>query len=412
MKGVVCRGLNRKYYRFRGGRWYGGIATADCVGCNLRCVFCWGWQVRDNPVKAGFLCSPEEVAKKLVEIAERRGYTQVRISGNEPTLCREHLLAVLDSLEGSGLAFTLETNGILIGHDPSYARNLLKYDFIHVRVSLKGTSPREFSKLTGALPEAFELQLKALENLLDYGVSAHPAVMLSFSEHSSAERLKERLAEIDPRLVKEFEGEFGTGKTQLCHQLAATVQLPVEKGGLSAKAVYIDTEGTFSPRRVLSMAERFGIGREALEKVVVFRPLNTGELEGFVRNELSGYLEDGARLVVIDSVIALYRAQYRGMEWLARRQQAINYLLDWLKRWARIYGSVAAITNQVLTHPLPSGVALKLPAGGNIIAHASTHRFLMRKAGDAWLIECLDSPRIPRGASVQFKITEAGIEDA
>ena len=210
----------------------------------------------------------------------------------------------------------------------------------------------------------------------------------------------------------EFAGEFGTGKTQLCHQLAVTVQLPEERGGLAGKAVYIDTEGTFSPRRILSMAERFGIGRKALEKVVVFRPLNTGELEGFVRNELSGYLEDGARLVVIDSVIALYRAQYRGMEWLARRQQAINYLLDWLKRWARIYGSVAAITNQVLTHPLPSGVALKLPAGGNIIAHASTHRFLMRKAGDAWLIECLDSPRIPKGASVQFKITEAGVEDA
>jgi DNA repair protein RadA len=215
-----------------------------------------------------------------------------------------------------------------------------------------------------------------------------------------------------PGELYEFAGEFGTGKTQLCHQLAVTVQLPEEKGGLSGKAVYIDTEGTFSPHRILAMAERFGLGRSALSAVTVYRPLNTGELERFVREELSGYLEDGARLVVIDSVIALYRAQYRGMEWLARRQQAINYLLDWLKRWARIYGSVAAITNQVLTHPLPSGVALKLPAGGNIIAHASTHRFLMRKAGDAWLIECIDSPRIAKGASVQFKITEAGVEDA
>ena len=210
----------------------------------------------------------------------------------------------------------------------------------------------------------------------------------------------------------EFAGEFGTGKTQLCHQLSVTVQLPEERGGLAGKAVYIDTEGTFSPRRVLAMAERFGLGRKALDRVVVFKPLNTGELEKFVRNELSGYLEDGARLVVIDSVIALYRAQYRGMEWLARRQQAINYLLDWLKRWSRIYQAVAVITNQVLTHPLPSGIALRIPAGGNIIAHASTHRFLMRKAGDAWLIECLDSPRIPKGASVQFKITEAGVEDA
>ena len=210
----------------------------------------------------------------------------------------------------------------------------------------------------------------------------------------------------------EFAGEFGTGKTQLCHQLAVTVQLPEEKGGLSAKAVYVDTEGAFSPRRVLAMAGRFGLGREALSAVTVFKPLNTGELERFVREELGGFLEEGARLVVIDSVIALYRAQYRGMEWLARRQQAINYLLDWLKRWSRIYSAVAVITNQVLTHPLPSGVALKLPAGGNIIAHASTHRFLMRKAGDAWLIECLDSPRIPKGASAQFKITEAGVEDA
>ena len=210
----------------------------------------------------------------------------------------------------------------------------------------------------------------------------------------------------------EFAGEFGTGKTQLCHQLAVTVQLPEERGGLAGKTVYIDTEGTFSPRRVLAMAERFGLGRKALSAVAVYRPLNTGELEKFVRENLSGFLEDGARLVVVDSVIALYRAQYRGMEWLARRQQAINYLLDWLKRWARIYGAVAVITNQVLTHPLPSGVALKLPAGGNIIAHASTHRFLMRKAGDAWLIECLDSPRIPKGASAQFRITEAGVEDA
>ncbi len=215
-----------------------------------------------------------------------------------------------------------------------------------------------------------------------------------------------------PGELYEFAGEFGTGKTQLCHQLAVTVQLPEEKGGMAGKAVYIDTEGTFSPHRILAMAERFGLGRSALSAVTVYRPLNTGELERFVREELSGYLEDGAKLVVIDSVIALYRAQYRGMEWLARRQQAINYLLDWLKRWNRIYQAVAVITNQVLTHPLPSGVALKLPAGGNIIAHASTHRFLMRKAGDAWLIECIDSPRIPKGASVQFKITEAGVEDA
>jgi DNA repair protein RadA len=144
----------------------------------------------------------------------------------------------------------------------------------------------------------------------------------------------------------------------------------------------------------------------------VYRPLNTGELERFVKFTLNTYLDQGARLVVVDSIIVLYRAQFRGIEWLARRQQAINYVLDWLKRWARLYGAVIAITNQVLTHPLPSGIALKLPAGGNIIAHTSTHRFLMKKAGDTWLMEVLDSPRLAKGATAEFTIKDDGIWDA
>jgi len=211
--------------------------------------------------------------------------------------------------------------------------------------------------------------------------------------------------------IYEFAGEFGTGKTQLCHQLAVTVQLPEEGGGLGASAVYIDTEGTFSPERVERIAQRFGV-EKALGNIYVYRPLNTGELERFVTKSLNDYLDQGARLVIVDSIIALYRAQFRGLEWLARRQQAINYVLDWLKRWARIYGAVVVITNQVLTHPLPSGIALKLPAGGNIIAHASTHRFLLKKAGDVWLLEVLDSPRLARGASVEFTIREDGVWDA
>jgi len=211
--------------------------------------------------------------------------------------------------------------------------------------------------------------------------------------------------------IYEFAGEFGTGKTQLSHQLSVTVQLPRDKGGLGAKAVYIDTETTFSPERVEAMAKRFGT-EDALDNIYVYRPLNTGELERFVRNELNTLLDQGARLVVVDSIIALYRAQFKGLEWLARRQQAINYLLDWLKRWGRIYGAVVVITNQVLTHPLPSGIALKIPAGGNIIAHASTHRFLLKKAGETWVMECLDSPRIARGATAEYVIRDDGVWDA
>ncbi|MCS7139201.1 MAG: radical SAM protein [Candidatus Nezhaarchaeota archaeon] len=207
---VVVRGMSRKYYRVaRGGMWYGGIATADCCGCNLKCVFCWSGAPRDNPDKIGNFYTPSQIYSALKNCALKQGYKQVRISGNEPTIGRDHLLKVLELVEGDGLFnFILETNGILIGNDKSYAQALSKFSTVHVRVSLKGTCEEEFSLLTGALREQFNLQLQALKNLLDYGVSCHPAVMLSFSDRESLERLRERLSEIDPALPDNVEEEY------------------------------------------------------------------------------------------------------------------------------------------------------------------------------------------------------------
>ncbi|MEZ0345820.1 MAG: DNA repair and recombination protein RadA [Infirmifilum sp.] len=211
--------------------------------------------------------------------------------------------------------------------------------------------------------------------------------------------------------IYEFAGEFGSGKTQLCHQLAVTVQLSPSHGGLGGSAVYVDTEGTFSPERVEAIAKRFGV-EDPLANIYVVRPLSVDELEEFVVRELSKYLKNDARLVVIDSVIALYRAQFRGRERLAMRQQRINYMLDWIKRLSRLYSLVAVITNQVVSVPSAWGVAVKLPAGGNIIAHASTHRFLMKKTGDSFLVEVLDSPRLAKGVSAEFRIEDDGLHDA
>lgn len=211
--------------------------------------------------------------------------------------------------------------------------------------------------------------------------------------------------------IYEFAGEFGTGKTQLCHQLAVTVQLPPGREGLGGKAVYIDTEGTFSPRRIAAVAQMFGVS-SPLDGLYVVRPLNVDDLEEAVIEDLPSLMRDGVRLMIVDSIIALYRAEFKGREMLAARQQRINYLLDWLKRYARRYSATVAITNQVLSQPVPWGAAIKVPAGGNIVAHASTHRLLMRKTGDAWLVEVLDSPTMPRGTSAKFVITERGLKDA
>jgi len=202
---IVGSGEKRKYYRFRPAPYYGGIATADCVGCYLRCLFCWSWHVVIQPEKAGRFYSPEEVARNLTSMARKKGFEQVRISGNEPTLHRSHLLKVLDLIP-EDLRFILETNGILIGHDPPYAKDLSRFPNLHVRVSLKGACPEDFTRLTTAKPEGFGYQLKALEHLVEEGVDCFPAVMTDFSSREAIKRLRQELKAIRPDF-EDFEEE-------------------------------------------------------------------------------------------------------------------------------------------------------------------------------------------------------------
>jgi len=206
---IVVNGKLKKYYRTsRPGRWYGGIASADCCGCNLRCVFCWSGAPRDNPERMGKFYTPEHVFEKLIACAERFGYNQLRVSGNEPTIGKEHLMDLLEFVEQTSHSFILETNGTLIGEDKNYAERLSRFKSVHVRVSLKGTTPEEFKALTGADAKAFELQLKALENLIDTGIKCHPAVMLSFSSKEDFENLVKRIRAIDSNLAGEVEKEY------------------------------------------------------------------------------------------------------------------------------------------------------------------------------------------------------------
>jgi len=203
---VVCRGEARKYHRFRAARFYGGIATADCIGCCLGCAFCWAWRQVAQPQAYGRFYEPAEVAERLVAIARKKRFTQVRVSGNEPTIGRAHLLRVIAAIPHD-LTFILETNGILIGHDPGFAADLAAFPNLYVRVSLKGTNEQEFSRLTGAVPEGFGLQLAALAHLWRARVTVRAAVMVSFSPEENVCALRHRLAEIAPTFADELEIE-------------------------------------------------------------------------------------------------------------------------------------------------------------------------------------------------------------
>ena len=179
---IVCREEERKYYRFRATRFYGGIATADVVGCNLRCRFCWSGNSVWNPRKTGRFYSPQEVAEKLRTIAEDKGFIKMRISGGEPTIGKEHLISLLEKVP-QNLLFILETNGILLGADRDYVKELSKFRNLHVRVSLKGCDKREFNLLTGA--KGFEYQIKSLEYLKREKVSFNIALVSIKKDRSS-----------------------------------------------------------------------------------------------------------------------------------------------------------------------------------------------------------------------------------
>ena len=90
--------MNRKYYRIRSAPFYGGIATADCVGCSLSCIFCWSWNIINRPEHTGKFYSPEFVVNQLVKITQRHKYNLIRVSGNEPISKREHLIALLEAI--------------------------------------------------------------------------------------------------------------------------------------------------------------------------------------------------------------------------------------------------------------------------------------------------------------------------
>lgn len=205
---IVINENRRKYYRkARGEKWYSGISSAYCCGCNLRCVFCWSGFPRDNPDKIGEFYTPQQVYRELREVALKHGYKQLRMTGNEPTIGKDHLLGILREVDREDLSFILETNGILIGNDRHYSEQLSDFKNLHVRVSLKATDPQKFHRLTGATQESFNLQLAALKNLLDVGVSFHPAIMMSFITSDGYEQLKNNLQTIDKTLVSNLEEE-------------------------------------------------------------------------------------------------------------------------------------------------------------------------------------------------------------
>ena len=181
---IVVQNNLKKYYRFRPTGFYGGIATADTVGCNLRCKFCWSSNSVWNPKDTGEFYSSEDVADTLQSIAEKKGYHQVRISGGEPTIGKHHLIGILETIKPT-YVFILETNGIVLGNDKKYVEDLSRFENLHVRVCLKGADSEEFTLFTGA-ETGFQYQLTALQHLRDTHMHFNIALVSTQQEKKQA----------------------------------------------------------------------------------------------------------------------------------------------------------------------------------------------------------------------------------
>ena len=224
---VVVRGNKRKYARLaRHLRFYGGTTSATEVGCNLRCKFCFSDSPVRRPHKTGRFYTPEQVFNALKKNANKNGNKLISASASEGTLGRQHLFELLELVDKSDLIYILETNGMTIGDDPEFAVQLSKFRNLHVRVSIKGTNKQEYVRLTGAMSQSYALPYKALEHLINAGVSCNACLMVSFSSAEDIKTAEQRLSDIRPGLLKSLEKEHITLFPKVYQRLSGLNMMP------------------------------------------------------------------------------------------------------------------------------------------------------------------------------------------
>jgi len=312
----------------------------------------------------------------------------------------------LDELEGVGPATKAKLNGA----------------GILTVLDLAVKTPSEVADAVGSdLSKATELCNKARTKLVELKYLGEDFVSASeiYERRKKIERISTGSRNLDDLLaggietqaVTEFYGEFGSGKTQICHTLSIMVQLPTDAGGLNGRTIYIDTENTFRPERIVGIAEARKLDpARILEGIIVAKAYNSSHQELIV-NELGEQVrKSNAKLVILDSAVAHYRAEFLGRGTLSERQQRLNKFIHTLVRTSEIYNLAVVLTNQVQSSPDTFFGDPTKATGGHVIAHTSTYRIYVRKTGKNRVARMVDSPYHPE-REVVFQLNERGIDD-
>jgi DNA repair protein RadA len=218
---------------------------------------------------------------------------------------------------------------------------------------------------------------------------------------------------LETQTITEFYGEYGVGKSILCHQLAVNVQLPQERGGLNGGSLYIDTENTFRPEWIVKMAGAVGLDPAQTARNIIYSEAFNSDHQVLLLEKADKVIqENNVKLIILDSLTSHFRSEYLGREMLAERQQKLNSHMHRLVRLARAFNACAVVTNQVMAKPDQFyGMSVEA-VGGHIVAHTSHTRVFLRRtaSGPVRICRLVSSPYLPEGERI-FKITEEGIKD-
>ncbi len=293
---------------------------------------------------------------------------------------------------------------------------------VHNIMDLVVRGPVDIAEVTGMDKETAEkIVTKARQTLMEQGLIGKDFVTATeiykrrqdIGKITTGTQCLDQLLDggLETQALTEVYGEFGSGKTQFCHTLCVTVQKPKEEGGLGGGVLYVDSENTFRPERIVSIAKAKGLDPEkVLDNIIVARAYNSAH-QTLIMEEAGSIIEKhGIKLLIADSAVGLFRSEYLGRGTLSERQQRLNRFMHLLVRTAETYNCAALATNQVMASPDVFFGDPTKPIGGNVVAHTSTYRIYFKKSGKKRIARMVDSPHHPE-EEVIFTVTEGGVAD-
>lgn len=282
---------------------------------------------------------------------------------------------------------------------------------------IAASSPHELEEVAGIGIETAKKTIAAARDSLEMGYESGEEIL---ERRKAIGRISTGSKELDSLIgggvetqaITEAFGKFGSGKTQIAFQLSVNVQKPKEQGGLSGSVLYIDTESTFRPERVMQIAEAAKMDpQQVLRNIHVAKAVNSDHQMVLIDKAEEVIRNNGVRLIIVDSLTSHFRADYIGRSALGERQQKLNKHIHALQKLADTHNLAVYVTNQVLDNP---GILFgdpTTPIGGHVLAHAATYRLYLRKGKeDKRVARLVDSPSMPEGECV-FRVTPEGVRD-